>query len=376
MHRLKYRKLVADGDSSLYANIMMKVSYGMEVEKIECKNHAVKNYGKALYKLQKDTKLNVEGRKLLTVSKIKELQNISKRIIYENVNKTVDILKTELENGPNHVFEDHFSCSENYCTTVGNITKSLIPTLESSGIFYHIKASLDRLIMMAGNLRANETNNKAEMFMSLLCKFNAGKRLNLTQRGSLETRAYIAALRYNLGICWEESVWENVTQRSAGEYFKKYLKNLKDNHDCHKKRRTGCKKKSKTNLKRSETDYGNSVPTATISNENYESEVSRILKRIQVSMEDIILIESKTGGQWDNPQYRSERRNRLTASVFGEVVKRRKTTPCHNLVKKILYETNFTSEAMLYIVELMKVLLCNYFGREEHLKILEHAAYL
>lgn len=40
--------------------------------------------------------------------------------------------------------------------------------------------------------------------------------------------------------------------------------------------------------------------------------------------------------------------NRLTASNFGAVVKRRKSTSCHGLVKIILYNTNFQNEATVY----------------------------
>jgi len=39
-------------------------------------------------------------------------------------------------------------------------------------------------------------------------------------------------------------------------------------------------------------------------------------------------------GQFGNPLYEAERRDRLTASNFGAVAKRKPTTPCHNLVKK------------------------------------------
>lgn len=35
--------------------------------------------------------------------------------------------------------------------------------------------------------------------MSLLAKYNCGKRMNLIQRGSFQMRTYLAALHYNTG---------------------------------------------------------------------------------------------------------------------------------------------------------------------------------
>lgn len=67
MHGLKYTKLIADGDSSVFARIRERVDYGKDVEKIECTNHAIKNYGKSLRRL-KDI-LKGEPKKLLTAKK-------------------------------------------------------------------------------------------------------------------------------------------------------------------------------------------------------------------------------------------------------------------------------------------------------------------
>lgn len=49
-----------------------------------------------------------------------------------------------------------------------------------------------------------------------------------------------------------------------------------------------------------------------------------------------------------NKSYLSQRRERLTASVFGSVCKRRTDTSCHVLVKSILYPKHITSAALEY----------------------------
>lgn len=51
-HNIKYLKFFADGDSSVFSKIKEEVSYGSEVVRIHCTNHAVKNYDKALYKIK------------------------------------------------------------------------------------------------------------------------------------------------------------------------------------------------------------------------------------------------------------------------------------------------------------------------------------
>ncbi|KAG8189589.1 hypothetical protein JTE90_023657 [Oedothorax gibbosus] len=59
-------------------------------------------------------------------------------------------------------------------------------------------------------------------------------------------------------------------------------------------------------------------------------------------------IERKTIGQSENPAWKEERLQRLTASVFGRVVRMRKTTKCHNAVKDILFPSDITTRSILY----------------------------
>lgn len=62
MHQIKYTRFIADGDSSVYSHLRQKVVYGHEILKTECKNHVIKNYGKQLYTIKKDTRINKSGR--------------------------------------------------------------------------------------------------------------------------------------------------------------------------------------------------------------------------------------------------------------------------------------------------------------------------
>lgn len=71
-----------------------------------------------------------------------------------------------------------------------------------------------------------------------------------------------------------------------------------------------------------------------------------ILKQITKKARDELAIT--TVGQFDNPLYRQHKDGRLTASNFGEVIRRRSSTPCHSLVKKILCLSTISSNDVEY----------------------------
>nr|XP_022909154.1 uncharacterized protein LOC111420407 [Onthophagus taurus] len=93
MHGVKYLKMIGDGDSSVYSKIRSNVSYGMEVDKIECVNHLIKNFGKSLYKIKTSATndgVSSQARKMLTNEKIKKLQQF---IMYRaKINENVEDL--------------------------------------------------------------------------------------------------------------------------------------------------------------------------------------------------------------------------------------------------------------------------------------------
>nr|CAH7733841.1 unnamed protein product [Callosobruchus chinensis] len=136
-HGLKYLKFIADGDSSVHAKIKREVSYGQSVMKIECVNHSVKNYGKALYTIKGDTRVNVAGRKMLTAEKIKSLQAAAMKAIYVNAKEDVENLKTDLKCSLKHTFGDHSECSIRICNETQSISNN-IEELKSTGVYHHI----------------------------------------------------------------------------------------------------------------------------------------------------------------------------------------------------------------------------------------------
>jgi len=74
-----------------------------------------------------------------------------------------------------------------------------------------------------------------------------------------------------------------------------------------------------------------------ISEEESATRAKAVLDRLQTSRTRQLVIERNTRGQGKNPEWIRERKERLTASNFGRVVKMRSATSCQNTVISILY---------------------------------------
>jgi YqaJ-like viral recombinase domain len=91
-------------------------------------------------------------------------------------------------------------------------------------------------------------------------------------------------------------------------------------------------------------DYGTHCEKPDMPDEEIRAGGERTLALLTVTLIEQQLIEKETRGQASNSRWFEERRQRLTASNFGEVCKRR--APPGPLVKRILYSVNFTSAAI------------------------------
>lgn len=67
-----------------------------------------------------------------------------------------------------------------------------------------------------------------------------------------------------------------------------------------------------------------------------------------MTSEEINNLAKDTVGQFDNPLYRNVKSEKLTASFFGDVIKKRPKTSPTCLVKRILSPSNFSTPATEY----------------------------
>ncbi|KAF2883274.1 hypothetical protein ILUMI_22899, partial [Ignelater luminosus] len=74
-----------------------------------------------------------------------------------------------------------------------------------------------------------------------------------------------------------------------------------------------------------------------------------------VDNSEINRIEVASRGQFRNPTAENERQNRLTASLFASVIKRKPHRPCHNIIKSCLKSNRSSIDATDYGVVKEKV---------------------
>ncbi|KAG8174578.1 hypothetical protein JTE90_005235 [Oedothorax gibbosus] len=69
---------------------------------------------------------------------------------------------------------------------------------------------------------------------------------------------------------------------------------------------------------------------------------------VQGLAKNLRIIPQKTLGQSSKPAWHFERRKRLSSSFFKDIGSRRASTPCTNLVKRIVHGSHVKTAAMSY----------------------------
>ncbi|CAI6370686.1 unnamed protein product [Macrosiphum euphorbiae] len=107
MYGIRYRKLIADGDSSVYKKFLEARPYKKStVEKIECKNHFLRNFCKKIREIAtKKQAGKLENRILLQNNFLRMGKGIVSAIQFRRKNKDNDNdLRNDILNSVYHVF--------------------------------------------------------------------------------------------------------------------------------------------------------------------------------------------------------------------------------------------------------------------------------
>lgn len=110
-----YERMIGDGNASTYAAILKAKPY-KTVEKIECRNHILRNFCKKLRSLTTETKYVFAHRKMLTNVKILTMRKSIVQCIRHHKasesprNVAISRLHNDIINCVAHAFGDHRMC--------------------------------------------------------------------------------------------------------------------------------------------------------------------------------------------------------------------------------------------------------------------------
>lgn len=363
-HNIRCTKVIGDGDTNLMSNIQDSVSYGRWVKKIECANHAVRRYFRALEKLQKNAlkfsgKKGVMARKVL-LGRMSRLVKGAREAIKNNASpnlskpneNNIQNLISEILNGPAHVFGKHQNCGTFCKRKECDSEESVYDLMKETGMYSAIIDEIRRVLVSCCNtLVYNLTNNPAESYMNQLSKTIGGKRIDFAKGGSIKRRANIAALAFQSpGQKWQHGANKAMTGRSPGTPLSKFLKRRKNAYLKQIKRRklfaSRRRQPSKHVPRGGDGNYGDEPTVPDLTPEIIALKTVEYLASITVQTSDEL--EEKTREQSNSDNWLYERSKRISSTMFKDVAERRKTTLSAKLVKRIVYREKISTKAMEY----------------------------
>lgn len=358
MYGLKYARLIADGDSSVYNRIRMTRPYkNTTVEKIECKNHLLRNFSNKLKQIATTgnrVKNTIYLRKKIGDNILRCRTAVTKAVQFRKTEKTlnpekVDQLRLDILNIPSHVFGEHRKCVERgyFCQEMHVVEPSksnIVPDLVEAGLYQQVSEVVKDISRHSRSLITDVTSNTVEHYNSLVAKYVGGKRINLALRGSYEGRCSAAVVQHNTGNV-HYYLHKNLYKCSPG-YFTKST-GVKRKRKVQLQRGKKKCKKTLFNTTTQDQDYGPAAQRPDIEEDVMRKEMTEFLNNLKKTPEEIRNIERATIYQSDCGEWLETRRNLLTASNFGRICKLKPWTGCESTIKQMLY-TAFDCQAMVW----------------------------
>jgi len=201
MYGVRYNKLIADGDSSTYNKLLEARPYhSLTVEKIECRNHLLRNFCNKLKALSIDTRFPIAARKLISKNILRFRTAVTKAIQYrknENLTASHLSLKNDIDNSIKHIFGKHDNCDNYFCNKNTEATPEFDLICSSKELFVRLIQIVSALSNNSRSLIEDVDNNVVERFNSIIAKCVGGKRINFSSGRSYQTRCKAAVVSFN-----------------------------------------------------------------------------------------------------------------------------------------------------------------------------------
>lgn len=347
MYNIKYNILIGDGDSSTYKKIIDGRPYeNLTVQKIECRNHLLRNLRTKLHSLTNDKRFCIQDRKLLKCRILRLSNGIRAAISYrktENRATAEQDLKVDILNSANHVFGEHKECNAYFCNKKDE--QNLMLDL-SREFIVQLKYLVQSVANHTRSLIFDVDNNVVEQFNSIIAKFVGGKRINYAFSNSYEARCIAAVVSHNTRMAhsfMRQSLDKNPNRLIV--QIEEKRQNKVAQNALRSKSQPGKKHFSSSSTTKDQ-DYGEQCQKPDMPPEVYEANKNLFLEQLQRSEEELEGIERDTVSQGQSGKWIEERRKLLTASNFAKVCKRRRTTSCISTVKRLLYQPELNVPAI------------------------------
>ncbi|GBP49716.1 hypothetical protein EVAR_33470_1 [Eumeta japonica] len=266
-YNLIYSKLIADGDSSTYKNILESRPYpNIIVQKIECSNHLMRNFNGKNIMLCKDKSIPLNQQKLLNSERINRLRIAVRAAVrfrraqnYLFTEKVKNLHK-DIMNIPKHVFGDHSDCEDYYCSPEKKLEIDNVPNIRE--LMASLISNASALAYHAQSLIYKLNKNRAEQLNSVIAKYVGGKRINYALKNSYALRCYAAVVAFNTGTPIY-TLYKTISKKSPSAAVKKL-------EDCKRKannKRKLWKAKRRLNFVKENIDYGESCQKPDMTND-------------------------------------------------------------------------------------------------------------
>lgn len=356
MYGLRYSKFIGDGDSNVHKKILESFPYRKPVEKIECRNHLLRNFRTKMEELCSRTsngplemrnkiKQNILRMRIAVVKAMRHRKSEDVSLHTKNANLRKDVI-----NIPSHTFGEHQNCKNlrYFCDKDCPDLDNLVPKLKETGLYQKLNVIFDYLSKFSNSLIHDVDSNLVEQFNSVISKYIGGKRVNFTQKRQYEGRCYLAALTYNT----KRSSFYNLHKFNYGKspcsrLTKKYERRRQQAHYRQKlKKKIIIQEMDRKESTTTDKNYGPNCEKPDISPKEYRQRKEDFLLSIKKSKREIEEVEEKTREQYNSPEWLEERRKILTASNFGIICRRKPSTYSGPLVKSLLTNSLIQSSAL------------------------------